>query len=203
MNCGDDLMVNGLAAEDTGASRGSRCCWPRQERWLRRVATIGSGNSVRLLSSVGDRSESHCNRGIWNGLMSFFGISNESSTIPCPNSSNDRAHPEEEVDCPVCFVSLRPRSPNSRQRHVEECVETAEHSVIEGNAFITRQWSSGSKSAQSDKFSLPLLECGICYEEFQSDQLVSLLNCFCQFHEYCIQQWFARGKGTCPFHPGR
>ena len=43
-------------------------------------------------------------------------------------------------------------------------------------------------------------ECPICFEEFQVNQEIATLNCLCQYHRPCIDDWLRRGKRGCPIH---
>ncbi|SZF00257.1 unnamed protein product [Blumeria hordei] len=43
-------------------------------------------------------------------------------------------------------------------------------------------------------------ECTICFEEFNVDDWMGRLECFCQFHLKCIRQWFEKRPGQCPVH---
>ncbi|PVV01180.1 hypothetical protein BB560_004411, partial [Smittium megazygosporum] len=47
----------------------------------------------------------------------------------------------------------------------------------------------------------PLLgqECTICFEEFEADQTVARLACFCTYHLDCLKQWFKKSR-SCPVH---
>jgi len=44
-------------------------------------------------------------------------------------------------------------------------------------------------------------ECSICFEEFLEGDRVAWLECFCFFHEACIDAWFEKTeKEICPVH---
>ena len=45
----------------------------------------------------------------------------------------------------------------------------------------------------------PPLECNICYELMQDGQQIALLNCYCQFHAECLEQWWQK-RTECPVH---
>lgn len=103
-----------------------------------------------------------------------------------PNTSNFES-------CPVCSLSFQKWKVDKVQEHVENCItRTTQSGSILGNRYTTFQWYS-SPSQNKD--------CTICFEEFQLDQSIAVLNCLCQFHEKCIEAWFERGK-SCPFHSG-
>ncbi|KAJ1961582.1 hypothetical protein IWQ62_003814 [Dispira parvispora] len=42
-------------------------------------------------------------------------------------------------------------------------------------------------------------ECLICFEEFESGQIVARLNCLCTYHRSCIDAWLRRSQ-NCPVH---
>jgi len=44
-------------------------------------------------------------------------------------------------------------------------------------------------------------ECPICFEEFLQGNRVAFLECFCIFHEACIEAWFEKIENEiCPVH---
>jgi len=92
--------------------------------------------------------------------------------------------------CPVCSKSLNQARPIEAQLHLERCLRNAEkNGRITGDRYSVHTWTEKSKSR----------ECTICFEEFEHDQPIAVLNCLCQYHRQCIDQWFSRGK-QCPFH---
>lgn len=45
-------------------------------------------------------------------------------------------------------------------------------------------------------------ECPICFEEYQTGQVIARLECWCVFHVHCIKAWKNQraGTGGCPLH---
>jgi len=48
---------------------------------------------------------------------------------------------------------------------------------------------------------VPNQECPICYDTFILNQVTSRLDCFCLYHQDCIELWWKKkSTRTCPFH---
>lgn len=79
-------------------------------------------------------------------------------------------------------------------------------------------WTAGEKDCR-DPGTGDLVECVICFEEFEQGQLIARLECLCRYHKVrppppptpetptnlrvqkCIREWFdRRGNGECPVH---
>ncbi|KAJ1570136.1 hypothetical protein HK096_005644 [Nowakowskiella sp. JEL0078] len=104
-------------------------------------------------------------------------------------------------ECPVCGEDLSViQSEDDAAEHVNECLvgvsAIGEKSVpIKGDRYIVQFTKSDDGR-----------ECEICFEEFLKGQRIARLNCLCQYHETCIQQWFVTqagktgARGNCPVH---
>eukprot|EP01102_Stenamoeba_stenopodia_P006186 TRINITY_DN16_c0_g4_i1.p1 TRINITY_DN16_c0_g4~~TRINITY_DN16_c0_g4_i1.p1 ORF type:complete len:394 (-),score=117.50 TRINITY_DN16_c0_g4_i1:197-1378(-) len=44
------------------------------------------------------------------------------------------------------------------------------------------------------------VECSICYEEFQPEEIVARMECLCVYHVACIERWFKVKEKQCPLH---
>lgn len=88
---------------------------------------------------------------------------------------------DQQTICPVCNVEISVRI---AEGHLKRCLE-GRHRVI-GDRYQVVTGGNGK-------------ECDICYEEMNHGN-IAILNCLCQFHQHCIDQWFALGH-ACPIHP--
>lgn len=69
---------------------------------------------------------------------------------------------------------------------------------IFNETIITRPYTLDIKSKKYENINnIDCKECSICYEEFNNDSLVSILNCNHFFHTECIKKWGNRNN-TCP-----
>ncbi|CAB4424295.1 unnamed protein product [Rhizophagus irregularis] len=95
------------------------------------------------------------------------------------------------TECPVCNVPLS--GGKSAQEHISNCVDNNSGNGISGYKYVVYKLPQNN----------PLVgqECPICLEEFLSGEDVARLNCFCSYHNHCLQDWFNKGKGReCPTH---
>ncbi|KAL0090073.1 hypothetical protein J3Q64DRAFT_1396210 [Phycomyces blakesleeanus] len=92
------------------------------------------------------------------------------------------------VDCPVCENSLYGLGKEERERHLEECLSTAQRPKPGEHVVYTLEGG-------------PLVgeECVICLEEFAVGDTVARLSCLCSYHRHCIHDWFAITL-ACPVH---
>lgn len=97
-------------------------------------------------------------------------------------------NPVIESECLVCGrVFDKSITAEERDFHLNECLNSPP--IMTGNRYMVHQLD----------FDLEGKECSICFELFLKGDKVAVLNCLCQYHEKCIDDWFLRGK-LCPFH---
>lgn len=120
-------------------------------------------------------------------------------TLQAPSSNRSsisgisaaRSNDEAITDCPICGLHLDTRDTGMSQldieEHLNDCL-TNGTSKISGESYIAATLKQ------------PLAgECSICFEEYQIGQRVARLNCFCLYHQKCLDSWMELGK-LCPVH---
>lgn len=127
--------------------------------------------------------------------------------------------------CPVCEASLSGmESAAERERHVDACCRGlgtttaagADESTGPGaRAVLAGARGSGEAKRQkrehvvfvSDEKTIPKdektgepLECIMCFDEFEAEQRLARLSCYCLYHEECIVSYWENPSKFCPTH---
>ncbi|GAA5971492.1 hypothetical protein JCM8115_002781 [Rhodotorula mucilaginosa] len=134
------------------------------------------------------------------------------------------------AECPVCEASLSGmESAAERERHVDACCRglggttTAvgglagdESAGLGGRAALAAARGSGGETKRqkrehvvfvSDEKTIPKdektgepLECIMCFDEFEAEQRLARLSCYCLYHEECIVSYWENPSKFCPTH---
>ena len=138
-----------------------------------------------------------------------------------------RAERDDMTECPVCSMQFLDTMKDSEvQLHVESCLTQPSSALLHGNRYISKcgnclptcpphPWLSQRTSRGPPRKGMRNLLRGLSgrYEAHdqcsnhshaprrQIGQRIAVLNCLCQFHETCIDQWFFV-KQECPVHHG-
>lgn len=79
----------------------------------------------------------------------------------------------------------------SRSMYVEQCIKPVE---------LPKEVGKGSQ-VQTLRDKVPDQECQICLLDFNKGDRVTWMDCFCVFHEECIETWFKKvSHRECPVH---
>lgn len=132
-------------------------------------------NQLALQSVLLDRPNS--------SVRSILGISSGSDSIYSVNSNSSIL-----THCPVCSKALKNVPKEKAQLHVSECLDKRRCSVV-GSQYIASTLEETVKGK----------ECPICFDRLLRGQKCAVLNCLCQFHQKCIDDWFEK-KRACPVH---
>ncbi|KAI0394791.1 FYVE zinc finger-domain-containing protein [Xylariaceae sp. FL0594] len=131
-----------------------------------------------------------------------------------------REIPEEDI-CPVCHLELPSRALANfellRETHINNCISSR---ITPGAGRATTTTTTGAVGSGSHGTPPPRTtrrtrmipyvstekdcdgtqECIICLETFVVGEKMARLECFCRFHQRCIDSWFVNHPGRCPVH---
>jgi hypothetical protein len=148
-------------------------------------------------------------------------LSTQTAPPPALSQSAELLSQDESL-CPICHIDLSNQQPIDREQHIDQCLRKVAGSPVrvdlQPDAFEleeidmanaedvnirligTRYTLIGSGKRLSLSAEQQKEECLICLESFRdSDDQVALMNCFCRFHQRCIDGWFRR-RQQCPVH---
>ncbi|OAD76043.1 hypothetical protein PHYBLDRAFT_110566 [Phycomyces blakesleeanus NRRL 1555(-)] len=94
------------------------------------------------------------------------------------------------AECPVCGANFMGVRQNEQEHHLQKCLNTGSPPVRLVR-YVVYQLSSSSTQLDD--------ECPICFEEFKTGDKIARMICLCSYHQHCLSDWLARGKG-CPVH---
>ncbi|KAI3650323.1 hypothetical protein MP228_003804 [Amoeboaphelidium protococcarum] len=116
---------------------------------------------------------------------------------------------DNEDLCPVCGIDLfaSGQSAKERESHINQCLLDstggAHQSVDLREAISAVNDPNYKVGGRYDVVVVPEIqvgkECKICFEDYEPDCMVSLLDCGCIYHRHCLSQWWIR-KQFCPLH---
>ncbi|POY70867.1 hypothetical protein BMF94_6044 [Rhodotorula taiwanensis] len=133
------------------------------------------------------------------------------------------------AECPVCEMALGGlANSEERERHVDACcrglgaggggttsstaggaagAEGAATRGIGGSGLEPRKqkrehvvFVSDAKTVPKDEKTGEALECIMCFDEFEAEQRLARLSCYCLFHEACIESYWENPSKFCPTH---
>ncbi|GAN09199.1 FYVE-domain-containing protein [Mucor ambiguus] len=114
-------------------------------------------------------------------------------TVVCEISKNTKRRASSIMsECPVCSRGLGEMHTEEQEEHVQACLSKDASKINAGGIrYVVYKLTPSS--------TLIGRECVICFEEFESGDTLTRLNCMCSYHGHCIGSWFAKGK-ECPIH---
>jgi len=120
---------------------------------------------------------------------------------------------DQKIGCPLCFIetnsAFTPNEKTNLLQHlnsthgellqIQAALEASKKSLEDHRTYLTKR-ETEIPTKVSGHYTLQKLEeniereCAICFEEFEKGQSVAWLECFCLYHETCINAWYAKKK---------